>query len=58
MTNDSMLLETKKKYEYDFKDIISFESEYFFNSLTNIFAEWIENSKIKGVRGSLDLTII
>ena len=58
MTNDSMLLETKKKYEYDFKDIISFESEYFFNSLTSIFDEWIGNSKIKGARGSLDLTII
>jgi class 3 adenylate cyclase len=58
MTNDSMLHDTKKKYEYDFKDIISFESKHFFTTLTSIFDEWIENSKIKGSRGSLDLTIV
>jgi class 3 adenylate cyclase len=58
ITTDALLESIIKEHEYDFEDILSFQSPDFCRSITTIFERWSRGASIKTERGSLDLTIL
>ena len=58
ITTDAMLEATTLQFEYEFEDILSFQSPYFTAKLDEIFTRWAKIWSLKTQHGPLDLTIV